>query len=355
MARYLPWNCHSHGLQQPVCSAALELAQLTADTGQDYESAITGYKAKIEASKVLEAEIEQEKAHLTDIKEKTTKEKEQATNELNSITKATTTAQDNFAKQKKQLKAELDEYLAQNKLDWQKVSTAVALLNTGLSGAGLTQGVIDELSKEIAAIGSLLTITKQLEQKRDGLQLEVDQLVEEKNNYTYNVNQLKAMNQSLFNSLTEKGSEDIKLDAEIQSRSVELKELNQTMSFMLDDMYVAHLITTFLFNPNLLSNHDLDRLVGLMVGLRQKRLGVGPKQVKDASGNIICECQIPGIHYKIELDSVDIDRVREQLAFYLMPLVKDKFVSRWDYETAELRHSIDKTEAILRERSMMGM
>lgn len=157
-------------------SAALELAQLTADTGQDYESAITGYKAKIEASKVLEAEIEQEKAHLTDIKEKTTKEKEQATKELDAITKAIATAQEIFSKQKKELRAQLDEYMVQNKISWETVKIVVAILESELSGAGLDQEQIAAISKRIAKAESLTIYTKGLEDKKKVLEAEVDEL-----------------------------------------------------------------------------------------------------------------------------------------------------------------------------------
>lgn len=343
------WLDICQGIASPTVSndqfvqSALELAEITSANDLSYKSLVQDYNEKLKISKKLGIEIQQQREEIAKLKLEYKEKKEQSTSELNSITKAIATAQDSFAAQKDQLKLELEQYLAQNKLDWQKVNTAVALLNTGLSDVGLTQEAIGKLSKQIAAAGSLLTTTKKLEQQRDTLHLEVDQLVEEQNNYTHGVNQLKAMNQSLFDSLAEKGSKGLKLDAEIQSRSALLMELNKTvslmhteMSLMFDDLYIAHLIITFLFNANTLNDHDLDRLVGLMVGLRQKRLGVGPKQVKDASGKIVCECQVPAIHSSLDAYNVDIDQIREELAFYLMPLVKDKFVSKWDYEMAKL-------------------
>jgi len=339
--------------------AALELAKLTSDTGFSYESLLDDYHGKLKTSEALNTEIEKKDKELEAIKLKHKEEKEQAAKELDSITKAIATAQDTFSKQKKELKAQLDEYLAQNQVSWRKVKTATALLESGLSEVGLTKEGIKELSSQIAVAGSLAVAIKQLEQKRDEVKAEVDQLVQEKSHYAHSVDQLKALNGKVFDSLAAKGQDDLRLDAEIQSKTKELDGLNQTMAettaqmaSMVRDMYIAQLILAFLAAPNALSAHGLDDLVSLMVALRQIRLGVGAKQVKDASGEVICECQIPEIYHKVELDSVDINLAREQLALCLVPLVKDKFVSKFDYEMAERRHATEVVEAILRAKGL---
>ena len=120
-----------------------------------------------------------------------------------------------------------------------------------------------------------------------------------------------------------------------------MEELQQTASQLTQNLYVSRLIIDFLFAPESISDHDLDRLVSLMIGLRQKRLGIEPKQFKDHDGKIICECQVPRIYGDIRMDESDIDKVRENFAYLLAPLVKDKFVSKFDYETAEFRHKIE--------------
>jgi len=55
------------------------------------------------------------------------------------------------------------------------------------------------------------------------------------------------------------------------------------------------------------------------------------------------------------LSEKDIDNVRAEFAQMLSPLVKDKFVSRFDYDMAEIKHEMSKTtaviEATLKERS----
>jgi len=332
------WLDICQGITSPTVSdsqfvaAALELAEATSKNGPGYKSVVQDYNQKLKLGEILDAENQQKKKEIAKHEQELKEKKEQAIKVLDSITKAIATAQDNFAKQKSQLKAELEQYLAQNQLDWQKANAAVALLNSGLAGEGLNQAEVDDLSKQIAAAGSLLAVTKQLKEKRDCLESEVGQLGQEKDALASSVEKLGNVNQKLCNSIFEKGQEKEQLDIEIETRTPLVSELGQTMSLMADDMYVAHLIITFLFNPNRLSSNDLDHLVALMVGLRQNRLSIDPKQVKDADGNIICQCQIPAIHSSLDADNIDIDKVREQLAFYLMPLVKDKFVPRWDYE-----------------------
>ena len=87
-----------------------------------------------------------------------------------------------------------------------------------------------------------------------------------------------------------------------------------------------------------------------MIGLRQKRLGIGPKRLKDPNGKVVCECQEPRIYGDIRMDESDIDEVRGKFAHLLTPLVKDKFISRFDYEMREIRHKTEICDAILHER-----
>lgn len=340
--------------------AALELAELESMNGSSYESLLDDYQEKAKTLQKLDAGIEKRSAELDQVSLNLKQEKEQATKELDSITKAIATAQDTFSQQKKGLKAQLDEHLAQNKLAWQKVKTVAALLNSGLGDAGLTKEEIKELSSQIAVAGSLAVAIKQLEQKRDEVKAKVDQLVQEKSHYAHSVDQLKALNGKVFDSLAAKGQEDLRLDAEIQSKTKKLDSLNQTMAettaqmaSMVRDMYMAQLILAFLAAPNALSDSRLNDLVSLMVAVRQQRLGFGAKQVKDASGEVICECPIPKIDQHVVLDSADIDQARQQLALYLAPLVRDKFVTRIEYEMARIDVRIAKTDAILRAKGLM--
>ena len=103
--------------------------------------------------------------------------------------------------------------------------------------------------------------------------------------------------------------------------------------------------------PSNLSEYDLDRLVNLLIALRQKRLGIEPRRVTDANGEVICECLIPKICGNIKVSDSDIDGIRATFAHLLTPMVKDKFISRFEYDMAETRHKKEILLAILEERN----
>ena len=62
------------------------------------------------------------------------------------------------------MKSQLDEYLTQNRLSWKKVNTFVALFNSELNRASLTQKDVDNLAEQIRNTGSLVIYIRQLEQ-----------------------------------------------------------------------------------------------------------------------------------------------------------------------------------------------
>jgi len=306
--------------------SALELAEVTATNGLNYQALLKDYNEKLELIKKLDIGI---------------KHKEKEVAELNTITKAVATAQDNFEKQKGNLKSQLDEYITQNQLSWDKVNTVVAIVNTGFGKAGLDQGEISDISKQIGKTGSLTVTIKQLKEKRNKLKSEVNNLEKEKVHFDGSVKTLSNINQKICNSIYEKGHQNDYLDITIQEKEAKLKELTQSTSQMETTIYEANLIAGFLVLPEGLDDDNLDKLVGLMVALRQKRLGVGPKQVRDAEGNIICQCPVPVIA-NLDNSGINMDNVRERLALHLMPLVKDKFISVLEHEIALVKCKVER-------------
>jgi len=332
-------------------SAALELAQLSSDSGLSYGDVIADYNTKLNSSKELDKEVEQRNGQLNEIRLKNKEEREQATKELDSITRAIAVAQDNLSKQKDDLKSRLDEYLVQNKLSWKKVNTVVALLDTELSISGLKKREIDDLSKRISHTGSLVNVIKQLEQEKEKLQSEFDKLAHKERNCAISVKQLKNIDENLRWSISANKQTLGELNTELKSQRVEFEELKRTTSQYTQNLYVARLILDFLFAPKAISDYDIDRLVGLMVGLRQKRLGIEPKRVTGANGEVICECLIPKIYGNIKVSDSDIDGIRGVFAHLLTPMVKDKFISRFDYDMAELKHKTEMLQAVIEERN----
>lgn len=345
------WLDICQGIASPTVSndqfvqSALELAEITSANDLSYKSLVQDYNEKLKISKKLGIEIQQQREEIAKLKLEYKEKKEQSTSELNSITKAIATAQDSFAAQKDQLKLELEQYLAQNKLSWEKVNAAVALLSVELGKKGLSQEGIGQLSKQIASAGSLFVAVKQLEKERDRLQSEVNQLAQEKNAYASSVSNLEHVNQKLCNSIFEKAHERDQLNTEIESRKSYLEQLNQTIALNIHDIYISNLIIGLLILSDSLSDYDLDQLAGLMLAVRQLRLGEGIKEIRDNEGNAMCLCPVPKILTNLATYDVDFSKVKDTLASYLMPIVKERFVSRQEYEMAKANHQLDLLEA----------
>jgi len=331
-------------------AACLELSQVTSKTGLSYGDLLNDYNAELGRARELSKEIEREEQQLTEDKVSHREEKEQATRQLDAVTKAIATAQDMFRKQKEDLKARMDEYLAQYKLSWKKINTVIALLDMELGRVGMAKADIKQLSGRIYNAGSLVNVSNQLKKEKGGLQSEVDRLAQEKQALATSINAMKNTDESLRTSIPRNKRELDSLNTELNSKGFELEELQRTVSQLTQNLYVSRLIIDFLFAPKSISDYDLDRLVSLMIGLRQKRLGIGPKRLNDPNGKVVCECQVPGIYGDIRMGESDIDEVRGKFAHLLAPLVKDKFISKFDYEMRESRHKIEICDAILDER-----
>jgi hypothetical protein len=332
-------------------AAALELSQVASETGLSYGDLVNDCNAKLSKARELSKEIEREAQQLAETRASHQEQKEKVTRELNAMTRAIATAQDTFRKQKEDQKARTREYLAQHKLSWKKVDTVIALLDGELGRAGMTKADIKRLSKCIRDAGSLAKAINGLEKEKKGLQADVYRLAREDRETAASVEELKNANDSLETSMFERRTEFFELNRRLVLKMAEYEKLQQAASQITDNLYLTHLILGFLFAPEGIDNDDLDRLVSLMIGLRQKRLGIGPRQARDRDGKVICECQVPRIYGDISTDESDIDEVREKFAHLLTPLVKDKFISRFDYDVREMSHKVDILQATVDERN----
>ncbi len=314
---------------------ALELAEVTVANGMSYQSVVEDYDYKLESSKKLSIDIQDKE-----------KQKAQSTTELNTINKATATAQENFQKQKESLESQIEEHIKQHNLSWEKVNTVAAILNTELGQIDLDQKGTSEISKQVAETGSLTVTNKQLNEKKNDLQSVIDDLKKEEVHLKGSVKIWNDINGKIVNTLLINGPKRDALNIMINRKETELKELNQSILQERATIYQANLIAAFLVSPKVLNDYNLDKFVRLMVALRQKRLGFPLEQGKDVAGNLTCQCTIPIIG---NLDDKDIDMeiIRNQLALDLMPLVKDKFITIWQHQVEVIESHTSGVTAML--------
>jgi hypothetical protein len=179
--------------------------------------------------------------------------------------------------------------LAQNKLSWDTVKLAVAILKSGLVDTGLDDEQKSVIAKEVSKLGSLTVCIKDLEHKQKIMTEKVGKLEQQENYLSDLIKEQKSIKNELSSHLLKETKHRSELDAEIKVKSEGLAVLREVVSEYGRDLYAAWLVLAFLSNPKLLSNYDFDKFVQFIVGIRQYRLGVGPRVVTGANGNVVCQ------------------------------------------------------------------
>lgn len=318
--------------------SALELQRLRSETGLTYQSLVQNYNAKVTELRNIEQNIEVKKEALRALKQKCGDEQKRADETIASINSAITSARDSFEKQKKNLQIKLKKYMAKDNLSWQMIREVEAVIGSGLKGTGLTEKDKQRLCEQIRDTGSIHVVTKQLEQKRDTVKSEVDRLLVDKDNYLKGIKQLKASETAITKNVAAKAKEAMGLDGEIKSEQVQLQRLKKEISEKTSDLYICHLILDFLFDCERLTTEDLDRLVSIMLTLRQERLGVSPRLTE--FGGIIYKHELPRIYTDFWTQKPDVNVIREAFAFLLAPLLKDRLVSKYEYDMAKSGYEV---------------
>ena len=310
-------------------TAALQLAQMEIETGHNPGSLVTEFKSNSEALKKLKAQVEE-----------TTKNNEKAAAKLDAINKAIAAAQEKYNSQIKELKSKLDDFIDQNQLSWNKANLVIAILDGELAKEELGQEEIKKISKQIAKTGSLVAYNKNAEKENMVLQEHNIQLKDD----TYKNEMANTGSQKMFSQLASqvlaKLEERKAFNSQLKEIKLQLSELKIIKHKHAEDIYTGWLILTFLADKHKVSDYDFDRLVEMLNGIRLARLGEKPKQVMDAKGKVICQCHVPMPYTPIKDYSIAVDKAQSRLAEYLVPLVKEKFVPKFEYETNKLMQEI---------------
>jgi hypothetical protein len=230
--------------------------------------------------------------------------------------------------------------MGQNLLCWDKVNTVMAILEGEFAKQELGEGGIEKITKQIAKAGSLAACIHILKEKNEKLKMECQGLTEEHEILNLTIIGSRNMYNKLAWSVMAKLKERKEAENILKDTKSDIAKLEIIKTAHANDIYTGWLILSCLINPELIDDYDLDRLVELMVGIRQVRLGRGPKKILDAKGNVLCECRVPLPYTPLKEYGVAMNEAREKLAQYLVPLVEDKFVPRFEYEQAKVTQAI---------------
>jgi hypothetical protein len=241
------------------------------------------------------------------------------------------------------LKSQLDEYMAQNKLSWDKVNTTLAVLNTGLSDSGLGQEDVKKVSGDIVHAGSLVDYIKKRESEKAKLETKLNQL-------SAKCQELEASNTALGMTKSElTTSVQAKTEAEkeifdiLQAEMNKLAKVEHIISCHIDSIGITRLLLNFLTTSNEISDFDIEHLTHMIIFISVARLGITPDKYKHVNGGYIYECKIPQSYFATSLDyTYSIDTARKKLATILAPLVQNEFMPKFEWNLKQLQEIAKK-------------
>ncbi len=317
-------------------SAALELAQLSSENGLRYSEAVSNCRENYQY-------LVKQREYIVDVSkelEKINQDKEQLKQELDALKNTLETARSNYKKQRTELDSAQNLYLVKNKLSRDRIIEVIAVVESGFSELTLSPDDIKEMRKRIVDCGSLYRLVQQLKKKTEEERLEINKLDDLRDKYQLECTNLVRYEQQLSTKVSGKLEFEKELNEKIDSTRLELSDLRDDCLTKIENLNISQLIMDFLLSKNGISNNRLDDLVNIFVVLRQKRIGIEPKRITDADGNLICECSLPRPFSDLESSKVNTEHARREFAHLLTPMVKDQFVSRYDYDLAEFNHNV---------------
>lgn len=322
-----------------LAQAALELAQASAANGISYSQVMAEYDDKLKSCHELDVQKAELQKDIEKLKNSQAAEKKQATAELEAITKAKETGQQAFAQQTNELKKQMDEYMGQHHLKWDKVSTVIALANQKLAEIGLTDAEIQALLKELRTTGSLSQLRKQSEITVQQLHSEIDALNNKKGSLDSEVGKLSADNNKLNKEIETKVEYLQQTCKEIEAKTLCLKELQYLIDRCAHDIYAANLIISMLVCPGNLSKWECEDLIRMLIGAAEIELGAKPQTLRNADGSEQMVCLIPMIFDTSLETKVPFDEAIRKIAKYLASRVKDEFVPKFVYDREQVMAS----------------
>jgi DNA-binding transcriptional regulator GbsR (MarR family) len=311
--------------------AALDLASAASGSGLSYADVVADYNAKLDASKHLDEDIGQKKEELSQMRAQAKEEKKQASDTLNSINQAITTAQETYQEQKKEIDAQLEQYMARNQLSWQKVKLVTSVLGSEFAKADLTPDDISVITEEISSAVSLAVHIKQQGKKKEEFENSINQLAAEEVQFKSSVDKLGSVNNKLLNSILENGQKKEMLTQQIEEQEDSLKQLESVISGHKDVIGVSHLMLELLLAPDSIPDSDVDQLTRLILYLWQYRQGINRDKVKIIDDELLYECKIPLWYFDPVDYGVDMKEVRYKLATCLAPCLKDEFMTKFEW------------------------
>lgn len=309
-----------------------DLVQLSSEMGVNFRELIEDYHAKLTGLEELNRKIEQKNKGLNEIKVKHEKEKDKARKELASLTREIASTRNNFRKQRMDLQSQLDAFMSENNLLWKEVNIVHAILKDELNKAGIGERDIARISKEIAAAGSL---SVHISEKQSNM----ERLRQEEKVLAGHVNSLQNEEKNLGLSITKKRLAKDFADDELEEKRKRVAEIEQMISDYIEDLTASRIIIEFLASPDGLTPEDFNHLQATIYRLRAWRFGAFERLSKARDKNALLLI-MPSLSRYMDKYRDKLEKGREQLAYYLLPIFQDKVILVSGYAVTRMGKSV---------------
>jgi hypothetical protein len=308
--------------------AAMVLAQVTADTGKNYEEVLGDYADKHKKLDTLDNEIKLQQKTIANLKAAHSQEIAQYNQNLNSLSQAIKTAQAAFSQLQADLKSQRDVLIWDHQLTIKKVNTAAAVLQDKLGQTGLGKNTIQEVADRITETGSLILY-------RDKLTAGNKEEESRKNNLQVLNGKLESRNKELQDSVDSLIKTQSQLNSANTMEQIKYLALKNQANTILNiiaeqkELFTAACcILGFLLSPEDIENRDFDNLMQLISDVQQYRDKLNGKNVKNARLHTIVEFSLPPVTSFPNYYGVAYEQARKTLALCLVKLVKSEFLSK---------------------------
>ncbi len=292
------------GKEPEIINGTVRLLKLERDSDKDYQQIVQDFESKGTEVKRLEVRIEALRA-----------EEEKAQMALKEMNQVLTERRKAVDTEKRRLDQELEQEIRQQRLALENVQLVVNILPEELRKQNLKERDVEKIKAQIIELGGLYRVTSQVEREKRSLDQHLPRLRQE-------CKQLEFERAKFQRSIGQ-------LRSSMRTRQLELQRLRLERDKMRTDVDMVKRWLAFIGDPKGLQGYQVDRLYRDMFDLNMRRQGF--YLLRDQWGTITWQTALP---VSMPTDKI-AEEIRVRMVELLMPLVKDKFVPKWECDKLE--------------------
>jgi len=155
--------------------------------------------------------------------------------------------------------------------------------------------------------------------------------------------ELKHKHDKMFGEITDKSVIIDRQPSEIEDNEKKLKDIKEQIFQSQHDIQISKVIVDIFNDPNKFSDYDLDWLAAFFVSLSCKRAGYPLHEINNGKKRLVADYHPPLIYSRRAPDDSEIlEHARRKLAEYIVPFIKNKFISIEEHRNLMMEGMIEQ-------------